>query len=86
MQVGESFVWHEGSRWIASYGRSHTGAPQGGTVGKVMAWKPRHPHDCLTAKAEAARTAQADDIAALAIKCGATPEQAAYIRARALGA
>ena len=84
MQAGDTFAWHQGTRWVASHGRSHTGARQAGTVGKVEAWKPRHPHDCLTPKVEAARIAHADELAALAVQCGATTEQAAKIRAGAL--
>jgi hypothetical protein len=81
MAAGEPFAWEEGSRWATSHGRSHTGARQAGSVAKVTAWKPRHPHPCLEQKVQAARARRADELIALAAQCGiASPEFVAETR------
>ncbi len=80
MTAGEPFAWHEGSRWVASYGRSHTGARQSGAVNKVSAWKPRHAHDCLASKIEAARSQQANDLCALAARLNVPANMIAEMR------
>lgn len=64
MAAGEPFAWHEGSRPVAIHGRSHTGARLAGAVGKAVAWKPRHTHDCLLEKVAKVRPEYAALLAA----------------------
>lgn len=76
MNVGDEFRWVKGYRWTSGGARLGNGS-----VGKVEAMKPAHPHDCFAYKLAKDRAKAIDEQCALVASHGATAEQVAAFRA-----